>query len=157
MLLGSPSSMVQETAAKGIESMMIDEGAYSVLASATGAYLCRNPPIPTKWDSCKRPHVAVLCRESGRIQKFYLSHPVEDGSKHSKLVVEKLDKLGEGSIIEVKENNLNYSYYRCENGYWLKVAESSNPFFVEVFSHGSAPIRMRLQSSREPYLREMFT
>ena len=149
MLLGSPSSMVQRTAAKGIESMMIDEGAYSVLASATGAYLCRSPPLPTKWDSCKRPHVAVLCREGGRIEKFYLSYPANDKSECSRLVVNELNKLGEGSVIEVKENSLNYSYYRNESGYWLKVAESSNPFFVEVFSHGSAPIRMRLGSSED--------
>lgn len=158
MLLGSRSSTAQGREIKVNESMMIDEGAYSVLAAARGAYLCRSPPIPNEWDSCRRPHVAVLCSEAGRVEKFYLSYPIcHNKSNNSRLIVEDLDNLYEGSIIEVKENNLKYSYFRNDNNFWLKVAESSNPFFVEVFSHGSVPIRIRLANGCDVRLGKTFS
>jgi len=127
------------------DSMTIDEGTYLVLRSASGAFTCRYPPIPKKWNSVDRPHVALLLPDAGGIFSVFLSKPADDESKVDKsLEVSDLSRIPSKSIIEIRHSNAQYAYYRRDNGSWTKVAEASDPFVVEVFSHGYAPIIMNM-------------
>ncbi|MHA1135569.1 MAG: hypothetical protein ACTSSE_03705 [Candidatus Thorarchaeota archaeon] len=47
-------------------------------------------------------------------------------------------------MLEIRHGNSHFAYYRRDNGSWTKVAEASDPFVVEVFSHGYAPIIMNM-------------
>jgi hypothetical protein len=127
------------------DSMTIDAGTYLVLRSASGAFTCRYPPIPKKWNSVDRPHVALLLPDAGGIFSVFLSKPEDDESKVDKsLEVSDLSRIPSKSIIEIRHSNAQYAYYRRDNGSWTKVAEASDPFVVEVFSHGYAPIIMNM-------------
>jgi hypothetical protein len=125
--------------------MTIDEGTYLVLRSASGAFTCRYPPVPKRWNSIDRPHVALLLPDTGGIFSVFLSQPEDDESKVDRsLEVSDLSRIPPKSIIEIRHNNAQYAYYRRDNGSWTKVAEASDPFVVEVFSHGYAPIIMNM-------------
>ncbi len=125
--------------------MTIDEGTYLVLRSASGAFTCRYPPVPKRWNSIDRPHVALLLPDTGGIFSVFLSKPEDDESKVDRsLEVSDLGRIPPKSIIEIRHNNAQYAYYRRDNGSWTKVAEASDPFVVEVFSHGYAPIIMNM-------------
>lgn len=127
------------------DSMTIDEGTYLVLRSASGAFTCRYPPVPKKWNSVDRPHVALLLPDAGSIFSVFLSNPEDDESKQDQsLEVSDLNRMPPKSIIEIRHSNAQYAYYRRDNGSWTKVAEASDPFVVEVFSHGYAPIIMNM-------------
>jgi hypothetical protein len=120
---------------------MIDEGMLLVLRAANGAYSCRAPPIPKYWNPIDRPHVAVLVPTGSTIMRVFLSKPAAYLSDSSEVLeVSDLDVLPEKSIIEVRNDTVEYNYYRKDNNTWTKVAESSSPFMVEVFSHGTTPI-----------------
>ncbi len=125
--------------------MMIDEGLLSILRSANGAYSCKRPPIPKNWNSIDRPYVALLLPGANKkeVFRFVLSQPSNHLSDLSgELETADLDSLPALSIIEVKHNGHEYSYYRLDPDGWKKVAESKSPFMVEVFSHGTQPIIM---------------
>ena len=123
----------------------IDEGTYLVLRSASGAFTCRYPPVPKKWNPVDRPHVALLLPDVSGIFPVFLSQPSEESSNASTYLVTKdLTQLPTKSIIEIRHGNSHYAYYRRDNGSWTKVAEASDPFVVEVFSHGYAPIVMNM-------------
>jgi len=123
----------------------IDEGTYLVLRSASGAFTCRYPPVPKKWNPVDRPHVALLLPDVSGIFPVFLSKPSEESSNASTYLVTKdLTQLPTKSIIEIRHGNSHYAYYRRDNGSWTKVAEASDPFVVEVFSHGYAPIVMNM-------------
>ncbi|MHA2425463.1 MAG: hypothetical protein ACXAEF_11795 [Candidatus Thorarchaeota archaeon] len=125
--------------------MTIDEGTYLVLLSASGAFTCRYPPVPKIWNSVDRPHVALLLPDAGTIFSVFLSKPAADQSKKEQsLEVSDLNRIPSKSIIEIRHSNAQYAYYRRDNGSWTKVAEASDPFVVEVFSHGYAPIVMNM-------------
>lgn len=125
--------------------MTIDEGTYLVLRSASGAFTCRYPPVPKKWNSVDRPHVALLLPDVGGIFSVFLSKPEDGESKlEQSLEVSDLGRIPPKSIIEIRHSNAQYAYYRRDNGSWTKVAEASDPFVVEVFSHGYAPIVMNM-------------
>jgi len=125
--------------------MTIDEGTYLILRSATGAFTCRYPPVPKKWNSLDRPHVALLLPNAGSIFSVFLSKPEDDEHKSNRgLEVTDLDRIPSKSIIEIRHSSSQYAYYRRDNGAWTKVAEASDPFVVEVFSHGYAPIVMNM-------------
>ncbi|KXH77177.1 MAG: hypothetical protein AM326_05550 [Candidatus Thorarchaeota archaeon SMTZ-45] len=127
------------------DPMTIDEGTYLVLRSASGAFTCRYPPVPKRWNSIDRPHVALLLPNAGVIFSVFLSTPEDDESEvDRRLEVSDLDRLPSKSIIEIRHSNAQYAHYRRDNGAWTKVAEASDPFVVEVFSHGYAPIIMNL-------------
>ncbi len=119
---------------------MIDEGTLLVLKSASGAFTCRKPLIPKKWNPVDRPHVARLVSTGTEILRVYLSKPENSSSTPNSLEVLELESLPRNTIIEVKFDSVAFNYYRYENGLWTKVAESNNPFMMEVFSHGSTPI-----------------
>jgi len=123
----------------------IDEGTYLVLRSASGAFTCRYPPVPKKWNPVDRPHVALLLPDVKGIFPVFLSQPEEESSNSSSYLVTKdLTTLSTKSIIEIRHGNSHFAYYRRDNGSWTKVAEASDPFVVEVFSHGYAPIEMNM-------------
>ncbi len=125
--------------------MTIDAGTYLVLRSASGAFTCRYPPVPKKWNSADRPHVALLLPDAGGIFSVFLSKPEDDDSKEEQgLEVADLNRIPSKSIIEIRHSNAQHAYYRRDNGSWTKVAEASDPFVVEVFSHGYAPIIMNM-------------
>ncbi|MBN2228862.1 MAG: hypothetical protein JW779_04640 [Candidatus Thorarchaeota archaeon] len=125
--------------------MTIDEGTYLVLRSASGAFTCRYPPVPRIWNSVDRPHVALLLPDTKGIFTVFLSQPEHSEFPRSKkLDTVDLNTLPSKSIIEIRHNNAHYAYYRRDNGSWTKVAEANDPFVVEVFSHGYAPIVMNL-------------
>jgi hypothetical protein len=127
------------------DQMTIDEGTYLVLRSASGAFTCRYPPVPRNWNSIDRPHVALLLPDSNGIFTVFLSTPEEMSSEiPQKLITADLSKLPTKSIIEIRHSNAHYAYYRRDNGAWTKVAEANDPFIVEVFSHGYAPIVMNM-------------
>lgn len=127
------------------DQMSIDEGTYLVLRSASGAFTCRYPPVPKIWNSIDRPHVALLIPDMSGIFPVFLSQPEEETrSGSSYLVTKDLTELPTKSIIEIRHSNAHYAYYRRDNGSWTKVAEASDPFVVEVFSHGYAPIVMNM-------------
>jgi hypothetical protein len=129
--------------------VIIDKGAYLMLRSAIGAYTCRKPPIPSKWNSVDRPHVAVLMPSNEDVFRLFLSNPVGTANPGHRLEITKLEELPIKSIIEVRHCNLDYRYYRRDNAMWTKVAEARNPFVVEVFSHGCTPIDMDIQTGME--------
>jgi hypothetical protein len=60
------------------------------------------------------------------------------------LEVDDLQRLPERSIIEVKLSATDFSYYRKDGIMWTKIAESNNPFTIEVFSYGLTPLRLGL-------------
>jgi hypothetical protein len=127
------------------DQMTIDEGTYLVLRSASGAFTCRYPPVPRTWNPLDRPHVALLLPDNNGIFSVFLSQPEEKGFDiPQKLVTVDLNDLPTKSIIEIRHSNAHYAYYRKDNGSWTKVAEANDPFVVEVFSHGYAPIIMNM-------------
>lgn len=129
--------------------MIIDKGAYLMLRSAIGAYTCRKPPVPSKWNSVDRPHVAVLMPSNDEVFRLFLSNPIGTENPGHQLEVTNLGELPAKSILEVRHGNLDYRYYRRDNATWTKVAEARNPFVVEVFSHGCTPIDMHIQTRME--------
>jgi hypothetical protein len=127
------------------DQMTIDEGTYLILRSASGAFTCRYPPVPRTWNPLDRPHVALLLPDNNGIFSVFLSQPEEKGYDiPQKLVTVDLNDLPTKSIIEIRHGNAHYAYYRKDNGSWTKVAEANDPFVVEVFSHGYAPIIMNM-------------
>ena len=127
------------------DQMTIDEATYLILRSASGAFSCRYPPVPRNWNSIDRPHVAMLLPDSCGIFSVFLSNPADDGSENPQtLEVSDLNRLPSKTVIEIRHSNAQYAYYRRDNGSWTKVAEASDPFVVEVFSHGYAPIIMNM-------------
>jgi hypothetical protein len=127
------------------DQMTIDEGTYLILRSASGAFTCRYPPVPRTWNPLDRPHVALLLPDNNGIFSVFLSQPEEKGYDiPQKLVTVDLNDLPTKSIIEIRHSNAHYAYYRKDNGSWTKVAEANDPFVVEVFSHGYAPIIMNM-------------
>ncbi len=127
------------------DQMTIDEGTYLVLRSASGAFTCRYPPVPRNWNPLDRPHVALLLPDTKGIFSVFLSKPEEKGVElPQRLETADLNKLPTKSIIEIRHSNAHYAYYRRDNETWTKVAEANDPFVVEVFSHGYAPIIMNM-------------
>lgn len=127
------------------DQMTIDEATYLILRSASGAFSCRYPPVPRYWNPIDRPHVAMLLPDEGSIFSVFLSNPEDDGSNQPQsLEVSDLNRLPIKTVIEIRHSNAQYAYYRRDNGSWTKVAEASDPFVVEVFSHGYAPIIMNM-------------
>jgi hypothetical protein len=138
-------SQSSESTLEVTDSMTIDEGTYLVLRSASGAFTCRYPPVPKRWNSIDRPHVALLLPDGGNIFSVFLSNPEHDESEIDQaLEVSDLNRIPPKSIIEIRHSNALYAYYRRDNGSWTKVAEANDPFVVEVFSHGYAPIVMNM-------------
>lgn len=145
MTISSRISQETQSTLEVNDSMTIDEGTYLVLRSASGAFTCRYPPVPKKWNSVDRPHVALLLPDMGGIFSVFLSKPEDNESKLDRLLeVSDLNRIPSKSIIEIRHSNAQYAYYRRDNGSWTKVAEASDPFVVEVFSHGYAPIVMNM-------------
>ena len=145
MTISSRISQQAQSTLEVNDSMTIDEGTYLVLQSASGAFTCRYPPVPKKWNSADRPHVALLLPDAGGIFSVFLSKPEDDESKEERgLEVADLNRIPPKSIIEIRHSNAQHAYYRRDNGSWTKVAEASDPFVVEVFSHGYAPIIMNM-------------
>ena len=145
MTISSRISQQTQSTLEVNDSMTIDEGTYLVLRSASGAFTCRYPPVPKKWNSADRPHVALLLPDAGGIFSVFLSQPESEESKEDQgLEVADLNRIPPKSIIEIRHSNAQYAYYRRDNGSWTKVAEASDPFVVEVFSHGYAPIIMNM-------------
>ncbi len=135
------------------DAMKIDEGSYLVLETAVGAFSCKRPKLPRTWDHRNRPHVALLVAASADATRVLLSCPQElsesdcsdDLRSHSiELEIRNLDLLPEKSIIEVRMSAVDYSYYRKDGAMWTKIAESTNPFTMEVFSYGLSPMRLGL-------------
>ncbi len=121
--------------------MMIDESTLLALRSANGAFSCRMPPLPHDWNPIDRPHVANLVDLDHDVFRVYLSTPTRiHGSVRYKLAISELERLPLKSIIEIRHDNVEFSYYRRDESLWTKVAESNSPFMVEVFSHGTSPI-----------------
>jgi len=119
----------------------MDEGTLLILQSANGAFSCRTPPLPRSWNSVNRPYVANLVSLDRDVFRVYLSTPKrKKGTMQYSLVIANLDFLQPQSIIEIRHDNVEFSYYRRDEGIWTKVAESSSPFMIEVFSHGTSPI-----------------
>lgn len=133
-----PTTTEQKHVEYGEESMPIDDATYLILRSATGAFTCKYPPVPKSWNPVDRPHVALLIPEDRGIFTVFLSHPTAEKA----LETVDLTQMPTKSIIEVRHTSSHYAYYRRDNGSWTKVAEASDPFVVEVFSHGYAPISL---------------
>jgi len=120
--------------------MNIDEGAYLVLKGATGAFSCNVPILPREWSDTNRPYVALLLLVQDVVQRLMLSYPHPDGF----LEISEIEDLPEESIIEVRIDSREYSYYRKENSTWRKVGAAQDPFLVEVFSQSGSPLVMNM-------------
>ncbi len=108
-----------------------------VLKAAPGAYSCSTLPLPQEWDPIRRPHVALLLPSGDGIFRVMLSCP----ENHRKLMVNStIDGVKRGSIIEIRYDETEFSYYRKESSGWTKVGASGDPFFVEVFTSGLNPL-----------------
>jgi len=89
--------------------MMIDEGTLLVLRSANGAFSCRTPPLPKKWNPVDRPHVANLVHLDRDVFRVYLSTPVRiHGSVNYELATTDLSQLPVKSIIEIRHDNVEF-------------------------------------------------
>jgi len=77
----------------------------------------RRPAIPRWWDPVSRPHVAVLIPDprSGAEVRYYLSKCGEkqSGGRYDFEVVD-IDKLPEGTLLEVKFNAMKANLYKME-------------------------------------------
>ncbi|UCE09172.1 MAG: hypothetical protein JSW61_09330 [Candidatus Thorarchaeota archaeon] len=123
--------------------MNIDEGAYLVLSAAKGAFSTRLPPFPREWNPIDRPYVAHLIPTSDEIFRVFLSNPTSPSSVcNLDLSMNRIEGLPVKSLVEVKHDSIDYSYYRRDNGMWTKVGEAQYPFLIEVYSRGSDPIIM---------------
>ena len=120
--------------------MNIDEGAFLVLQNATGAFSCSAPNLPHIWTDTKRPYVALLIKVQNTIQRLMLSHPHSDDT----LEISELENLPESSIIEIRVDSREYSYYRKDNETWTKVGAAQDPFLVEVYSQSGSPLVMNM-------------
>ncbi|MFW9919385.1 MAG: hypothetical protein ACFFED_07285 [Candidatus Thorarchaeota archaeon] len=128
--------------------MIVDESIYLILKAATGAFSCKTPPIPKDWNPGDRPHIAHLVSLDHSVFRVYLSIPQRiSGTMKYELLVSSLEVLPADSIIEIRHNNTEFSYYRKDNGIWTKIAESISAFMFEVFSHGAAPVIIDIQAS----------
>ncbi len=124
--------------------MSFDDSSYLLLESATGGLWCRYIPIPKRWNSVDRPHVALIFPRPHGIHRTILSEPVSQGCKDCELTVKGLESLDAGSIIEVRHSAQHIVYYRRETGYWTKIAEATDPFILDVFSNALHPIEIEL-------------
>jgi hypothetical protein len=72
--------------------------------------------------------------------RVVLSEHIGDG------IIESMDtnKLPAGSIVEIKQNSLEYNYYRREKIGWVKVATGMEPCLLEAFQGGSEPLEINL-------------
>ncbi|MBN2229213.1 MAG: hypothetical protein JW779_06425 [Candidatus Thorarchaeota archaeon] len=118
---------------------MFDTGTYNVLRSAVGASSYRNLPAPKKWNSIDRPHVALVESIGNQVLSFLLSNPKKDTDD---LWIKNPDVLQSDAVVEVRYSSTDYRYYRRDSTYWTKVAEKSDPFFIEVYQRGSNPIEV---------------
>ena len=123
----------------GTVAVLIDEGIYQVLRSVNGAYACRQPPIPKRWNPITRPHVALLLPADGKTFRFFLSLPAPPGSSRE-LEVTGFDDLPLKSVIEVRHGSMDCRYYRREKAMWMKVAEVRNQLLLEIFLHSGLPL-----------------
>ncbi|MHA1216762.1 MAG: hypothetical protein ACTSPX_05520 [Candidatus Thorarchaeota archaeon] len=124
--------------------MNIDEGTYTVLKSALGAYSCRDLPLPRQWDPIRRPHVAVLIPDAGSVFHVLISEPKGTESGLFQLETVDLNSLPEGSIVEIRYDETDYGFYRKDPSGWTKVAGAQDPFFIEVYSSGYNPMLLNL-------------
>ncbi|MHA2135460.1 MAG: hypothetical protein ACXAEN_19230 [Candidatus Thorarchaeota archaeon] len=109
------------------------------MSSAIGAFLYKRLPVPWKWTSIDRPHVALLVPADREVFRVFLSQPSEQGEE---LQIKDLDSLPEKSVVEVRHNSTHYIYYRHDKQAWTKVGEARNPFFIEIYRQGSLPTSM---------------
>jgi hypothetical protein len=86
----------------------------------------------------------MLLPDTGGIFSVFLSNPDDESENQQSLEVSDLNRVPSKTVIEIRHSNAQYAYYRRDNGSWTKVAEANDPFVVEVFSHGYAPIIMNM-------------
>ena len=118
----------------------VTHGAFQVMRRIPGAYAVRSIPIPRQWDSKQRPHVALLHPTSDEMARVVLSEHVGEGKIQSM----DTETLPVGSIVEIKQNNTDYLYYRREKIGWIKVADGIDPCFLEAFQGGAEPLVINL-------------
>jgi hypothetical protein len=96
--------------------------------------------MPKQWDSKRRPHAAILHPTSDEMARVVLSEHIGNG------IIQSMNPnaLPVGSIVEIKQNNSEYSYYRREKIGWVKVADGIEPCFIEAFQGGTEPIEINL-------------
>lgn len=123
--------------------MKLDSGVYRILHRAEGVLSLQKPPVPRKWDTTKRPHVALLQRHKDSVVRFFLTDPHES---EGRLDAGDLADLPPDSVIEVRYSQTDYRYYKRREYDWTKVAEIRDPFITEldVYEYGSVPIRFAL-------------
>jgi hypothetical protein len=61
-------------------------------------------------------------------------------------------KLPPGSIVEIKQDMMQYRYYRKEKIGWVKVADGIEPCFLEAFQGGAEPIEINLCLGNELFI-----
>ncbi len=127
-----------------IRRMKYIGSAYMLLESAVGGLSCRSPPVPKEWNHIDRPHVALIQPYLHLVNRILLSEPVCLRNGRCILYVPNLDTLNRGSVIEIKHSTDHITYFRREYGYWTKIAEARDPFFLHVFSHGLIPVVIEL-------------
>jgi hypothetical protein len=113
---------------KEMPQMKIDEGTYHTLLSASGSLYFKDLPSPRDWSPIHRPHVALLYCEDKEVFRFYLSAPC----KRDRLCVWDTKSLETNSLVEIKYNDLDYRYYRRDNGNWAMVGEARDSPFEEL-------------------------
>jgi len=65
---------------------------------------------------------------------------------------EQMERLPEGSVLEVCFDWTDVRYFRKERIGWTKVGEAEDPFFIEIFINGRAPV-VRSSEGELPFLK----
>ncbi|MFX1560110.1 MAG: hypothetical protein ACFFBL_05960 [Promethearchaeota archaeon] len=88
----------------------------SQIETATN-YVIRRPGIPRWWDPVARPHVAVIMRNpmnGGAIRYFLSQRGERDGRGRTALDVGDIDRLPEGTLLEIRYSATKANLYQLE-------------------------------------------
>jgi len=81
------------------------------------SYVIRRPGIPRWWDPISRPHVAVIMKDpaNGTAIRYFLSRRGEkNGRGRMALEVGDIDRLPEGTLLEVRYSATKTNLYQLE-------------------------------------------
>ena len=117
-------------------------------------YVIRRPGIPRWWDPVARPHVAVIMKNpaNGGAIRYFLSRRGErDNIGRTELDVGDIDRLPEGTLLEVRYSATKTNLYQLEMvgaaACWRWINRSHG---LQSFETESSDWNYRVDSSLDP-------